>query len=276
MLKPYVMITLGLSIFTLGWKLFLTPHDITGGGVVGIDSILSQLLNIEQGYLMFVINGFLLFLGFRTLGLGYGFKTIYGTILISLLFIYIPEYKVDIERFGACLLGGAFSGVGLGLVFSVGGSAGGTDIIAMIVNKYYRSVSLGRVVLMCDVVIIGSSYIIYQSVESVVYGFCVMLVLSYTLDTVLNGFRQSVQFFIFSRKYEMLGDRISGELDRGITLLEGEGWYSKEPVKIIMVVVKKNQASKIFKLVREVDSEAFISQASVSGVYGKGFLRLDA
>ncbi len=273
--KAYVIITLGLLCFVLGWKLFLLPQDIIGGGVVGIAAIVEKTAHISSGIIALVINMFLLFLGFRIIGFGFGFKTIYGALVMSLFLGVIPEHTIEVERFAACIIGGGMSGLGLAMVFSVGGSTGGTDIIAMIVNKYYRSISLGRVVLYCDIVIISSSYFVYRSLETIVYGFCVMFILSISLDAVLNGFRQSIQFFIFSPKHDDIAAAISENLIRGVTLIEGEGWYSKNKSKIVMVVVKKNQASRVFKLVNEIDPQAFVSQASVSGVYGKGFMRID-
>jgi len=173
----------------------------------------------------------------------------------------------------SCILGGILCGTGLGLVFNFRGSTGGTDIIALIIHKY-RHISIGKALLICDVLIICSSYIVFQSVEKIVYGLVVMGVSSYTVDMVLSGARQSVQFFIFSEKYEKIANHIISDARRGCTVLDGTGWYSKHPVKVVVVMAKKTESVTIFRIVKSIDPKAFISQSSVIGVYGEGFDRL--
>jgi len=157
------------------------------------------------------------------------------------------------------------------MVFLNNGSSGGTDIIAKVVNKY-RNITLGRILLYCDVLIISSSYFLQNgSIERIVYGLTALTVTTLTVDMVINGVRQSVQFFIFSKNYEEIASRINSEVHRGVTILDGMGWYSKEPVKVITVIARKNESIKIFRLVKEIDPNAFISQSSAIGVYGEGF-----
>ena len=170
----------------------------------------------------------------------------------------------------SCVLGGVICGLGLGLVFNFKGSTGGTDIIALIINKY-RNISIGKGLLICDLLIIGSSYFVFQSIEKIVYGLVVLGVLTYTVDMVLNGARQSVQFFIFSDKYEEIADTIIEQAQRGCTILDGTGWYTKNSAKVIVVMAKKNESVTIFRIVKSIDPNAFISQSSVTGVYGRGF-----
>jgi uncharacterized membrane-anchored protein YitT (DUF2179 family) len=164
-------------------------------------------------------------------------------------------------------------GIGLGIVFSRGGSTGGTDIFAMIVNKY-RNISPGRVILYCDVIIIASSYFVFQSPAKLVYGYVSMWVVSYSLDSFLSGANRSAQMFIFSKKYEEIADFINNEAIRGVTILDGMGWYTKEDTKVIMSVVRKRETSAIFRKIKEIDPEAFITMGSVMGVYGQGFEKL--
>jgi uncharacterized membrane-anchored protein YitT (DUF2179 family) len=161
-------------------------------------------------------------------------------------------------------------GIGLGVVFSRGGSTGGTDIFAMIVNKY-RNVSPGKVIMLCDVVIIASSYFVFQSPEKLVYGYVSMWVVSYTLDSFLSGANASAQMFIISKKHEEIAEFINTQATRGVTLLDGMGWYTKKDTKVVMSVVRKRETSAIFRKIKEIDPEAFISMGSVMGVYGEGF-----
>jgi len=183
------------------------------------------------------------------------------------------------EKFMSAIIGGMLCGVGLGIIFTRGGSTGGTDIIALIINKY-RNISPGRIILYCDVVIICSSYVVLtnlasaQRVESMVYGFVTMAIQAYTLDTILTGNRQSVQIIIFSRHYDKIADEIISRMHRGVTVLDGTGWYSKESQKVIITLVRKNEASDVYRIIRSIDDKAFITVANVMGVYGKGFEEL--
>ncbi|MGB4019243.1 MAG: YitT family protein, partial [Syntrophomonadaceae bacterium] len=213
---------------------------------------------------------------FKLVGWQFSIRTIIGVALLTFFLSIIPEMPIgtfvnENENFMACVLGGLIMGSGLGLVFLNNGSSGGTDIVAKILNKY-RNITPGRALLYADVLIVSSSYFLkFGSIEKIVYGLTALTVSTLSVDMVINGVRQSVQFFIFSRKHEQIATRINAEMNRGVTILDGTGWYSKEPVKVITVVVRKNESTNIFRIVKEVDPDAFISQASVAGVYGQGF-----
>lgn len=184
-----------------------------------------------------------------------------------------PKVLGEGQDFMACLIGAAMCGIGLGVVFNCNGSTGGTDIIAAIVNKY-KDVTLGRMIMICDVVIISSCYFIFNDWRRVIFGFVTLLIIGFVLDYIVNSARQSVQFFIFSKDYEKIADRITKETHRGVTVLDGIGWYSKHNVKVLVVLAYKRQSVEIFRLVKDIDPNAFISQSSVIGVYGEGFDRL--
>ena len=173
----------------------------------------------------------------------------------------------------ACMIGAVMCGAGLGVVFNCNGSTGGTDIIAAIIHKY-KDVTLGRMVMLCDVIIISSCYFVFRDWRRVIFGFVTLFVIGFVLDYIVNSARQSVQFFIFSKEYEKIADRITKETHRGVTVLDGIGWYSKHNVKVLVVLAYKRQSIDIFRLVKDIDPNAFISQSSVIGVYGEGFDRL--
>jgi uncharacterized membrane-anchored protein YitT (DUF2179 family) len=273
---------LGLLIFSLAWTAFLLPHQITGSGISGLSAIIFYATGIPMGYSYFTINVILIFVGLKVLGAGFGIKSVYGillgAVLLSVLQPLIPGPVVQ-EKFLSALIGGGLCGVGLAMVFSQGGSTGGTDIIAMVVTKY-RNISLGRVILYCDVIIISSSYLILtdlepaQRVETMVYGFVTMAVQAYTIDTVLSGNRQSVQVFIFSRHFEQIADQITGKLHRGATVIDSTGWYSKESQKVIITLVRKNETGDLYRIIKSIDKKAFITVANVMSVFGKGFEEL--
>ncbi|MCY1721517.1 YitT family protein [Prolixibacteraceae bacterium Z1-6] len=276
MLKEYFIITFGLLMFTAGWVLFLIPAEITGGGISGVAAVVYFATKIPVSLTFLAINAVLVLVAIKILGANFGVKTIYSIAVLTsffALFQNVLKEPLVNDTFLSAILGGMAGGSGLGIVFSRGGSTGGTDIFAMIVNKY-RNISPGRIILLCDVVIIASSYFVFQSPEKLVYGYVSMWVVSYTLDSFLSGANRSAQMFIVSKHYEEIADYINNQAIRGVTLLDGSGWYTKEQTKIIMSVVRKKETSAIFRKIKEIDPNAFISMGSVMGVYGQGFEKL--
>jgi uncharacterized membrane-anchored protein YitT (DUF2179 family) len=275
-MREYFFIALGLLMYAAAWKAFLLPHQIVGGGVTGIGALVFYATGLPISITYFSINAVLLLIAVKTIGLNFSLRTIYGVVLMTIFFSVIPEaipgtFVGKDDNFMACIIGGLLSGAGIGIVFLSNGSSGGTDIIAKVVNKY-RNITLGRILLYCDVLIISSSYFLeIGSIERIIYGLTQLTVSTVAIDMVINGVRQSVQFFIFSKNYEQIATRINLEVHRGVTILDGTGWYSKEPVKVITVIARKNESIKIFRIVKDEDPNAFISQSSAIGVYGEGF-----
>ncbi|MDR0972593.1 MAG: YitT family protein [Prevotellaceae bacterium] len=277
--RDLLFITFGLMCYALGWELFLLPYQITTGGVTGISAIIYYATGFPLQYSYFIMNAILLAFSMRILGWKFSMRTVYAvfmlTFLLSLFQTMVGDTKVigENQEFMACILGASLCGIGLGIVFINNGSTGGTDIIAAVVNKY-RDVTFGRMILYCDIVIISSCYFVFYDWKRVVFGFVTLLVISFVLDMVINSARQSVQFLIFSKEYKLIADHIITETHRGVTVLDGTGWYSKNEVKVLVVLAKKSQSVHIFRLVKQIDPDAFISQSSVIGVYGEGFDRI--
>lgn len=272
-IKAYAIMTVGLFIYSLGWASFILPAQVVSGGVAGMASAIFYATGFPVEYSYIGINIVLLVLAVKILGTAFGVKTIYSILVITLfvriLRLVITEPIVN-EAFMATVIGGAIGGLGIGIVFTQGGSTGGTDIIAMIINKYH-DVMPGRVIMICDALVVASSYFIFGSLEKMVYGFVAMFTLTYCIDIVLVGRKQSVQMMIFSKHYAEIADAITSQLDRGVTILDGQGWYSKQPVKVIVSIVKKTQVQEVHKIVKKIDPSAFISQEAVMSVYGEGF-----
>ena len=289
--KDYIYITLGLISYSLGWAVFLLPYQITTGGTTGIGAIIYYATGFPIQWSYFIINAVLMTFAIRILGPKFSIKTTYAIFMLTFLlwlfqlvvnnYIKAPDMTPDGkplllgigQDFMACIIGAAMCGVGLGITFNYNGSTGGTDIIAAVVNKY-RDVSLGRMIMICDVFIIGSCYFIFHDWRRVIFGFVTLFIIGVVLDWIINSARQSVQFFIVSKKYDEIADRIIKDADRGVTVLDGTGWYSKNHVKVLVVLAKKRQSLEIFRLVKRIDPNAFISQSSVIGVYGEGFDKL--
>lgn len=291
--KDYAFLTLGLLMFVLGWTIFLVPNNLVGGGVTGVASIIQYATHgaVKIGYTYFAVNTVLLVIALFTLGKSFGAKTVYAIILASAGLNFAQELipaaicqtlAVDNGKLMSVIMGGICVGVGIGFTINAGGSTGGTDIIALIVNKY-KGVSPGKMILWMDVVIILSSLLVpsyrpdgtlmvfTDKIVTIVYGLLLITICSTVLDLFLQGSKQSVQLFILSRKYEEIADAIVQDLHRGVTVLDGKGWYSKQDTHVLMVLTKKTDLYILLRYIKSIDPDVFLSVSSVTGVYGKGF-----
>lgn len=274
--KSYSLITLGLFIMVIGWVAFLIPARILGGGVTGLSTVIYYITGFPVGLSSLIINGFLVILAIRVLGAKFGLSSIYGIVTVSALLLVMPRFITEPivqERFMSALIGGALAGVGIGIAFVNGGNSGGTDIIALVVNKY-RNISPGRVILYIDLVIIATSYLVERNLETVVYGYVVMGVLTYTLNLVLDGAKQSYQMTIFSTKSREIADKITKDIGRGVTLIKGVGWYTQKETNMLVIIIRKQEKPFVHRILTEIDPEAFTSEAKVSAVFGFGFDRI--
>jgi uncharacterized membrane-anchored protein YitT (DUF2179 family) len=283
--KSYAIITLGLLLYVVAWTIFIIPNHLVGGGVTGISAVIQYCTGFHVSYSFFIINAILLLIALKVLGPAFGVKTVYAMVVTTLLLRFapmvIPEdfiqiISIDNGKLLSVILGGALSALGISLTFSQGGSSGGTDIIALMINKY-RAISPGRILLILDIFIIASSLIVPTEgswgmrVANLVYGYVMAGVFSFALDLFVSGSKQSVQILIFSKNFEKIADRITGEVHRGVTALEGKGWYTKDPSTVLVVVARKHELKFLLNLIKEEDPQAFLSVGSVTGVYGSGF-----
>lgn len=281
--KEYVLMSLGMLLYSFAWIGCIIPAQGIGGGATGLSTVichaLTQLdISVQIGTMAFLINGILLVVGGFIVGWNFGVKTIFCIFMISfgLNFwqsVLPPGDFLHLERFLSIILGGILAGVGVAVSFMQGGSTGGVDIVAMIINKY-RTVSYGKIVIYADFVIIGSAMLVGFHIDTVIYGYVMTAVFSYTVDLIMSGNQQSSQVFIISQDYERMAQAIVENVHRGVTLINSQGWYSKQESKIVMVVCRKRETAMILKFVRSIDPDAFISVGSVMGVYGKGFQTL--
>lgn len=270
-IQDYLMILFGTLLYGFGFNAFILSNEIVTGGVSGICALIffttGGAIPVSVSY--FVINVVLLLAALKILGFKFLIKTIFGVFSLSASLSFFEWLLkgtpiLHDQPFMAIMLGALLCGAGLGLVFSANESTGGTDIIGAIVNKY-KNISIGRALLFCDFFIISSSFFLFHNVDKIVFGFVEMIISNYVLDMALNGNRQSVQFFIFSQKYDEIAERIIHDLDRGCTILDGVGGYSRKPVKVVVLLAKKSESVSIFRLVKQIDHQAFISQSIVRG-----------
>jgi uncharacterized membrane-anchored protein YitT (DUF2179 family) len=283
-IKSHIIITLAIILSAIGWCVFLIPNQMLGGGVTGLSTIIYWLTGIPTGVMIFVFNAILIAISFKSLGRRFAISTIYSVVVTSVVFYVLQEYFIDIikehygsiplsgveHRFLAALLGSALNGVACGIIFLEGSSTGGTDVIAVMINKY-RNVTIGRLSLFINVAVITCSYFVYKDLELLIYSYVGLMVTSYTVDLTMNGSKQSVQMFIFTSKPHEIADRVGEEIHRGVTMIKGTGWYSKKESEIVMVVVRKIESQRVIRIVKQIDPAAFVSVNTVMGVYGKGF-----
>lgn len=286
--KDYIFITLGLMLYAFAFTFFLLPYEIVAGGVTGASAIVFYATGIPIQNTYFVVNILLLVVALKILGMKFLMKTIYAIFTLSFLLWLAGEImptnpdgsyvKIlgESQAFMSLLIGCTCTGTSLAIVFMNNGSTGGTDIIAASVNKYYNF-SLGQVLIAVDFIIVGSCLFIPQfgtpinRIHMVVFGLCTMAVENFTLDYVMNARRESVQFMIFSKKYQEIANAIGTQMEHGVTILDGHGWYTGQQMKVLCILAKKRESTTIFRLIKMIDPNAFVSQSAVIGVYGEGF-----
>lgn len=274
-LRSYLLIALGMLIYAVAALGFLVPHKIVGGGATGLSTIIYYLTDkaIPVGIGYGLINILLVGVALKVLGPKFGVKTVFaiivGSTFLSVLQPLIPEAFVS-DKFMSSVIAGMLTGIGIALALSEGGSTGGTDIVAMIVTKY-RNVSPGKMIMYCDCLIIACSLFINFNIEGLMYGYVMMGVVSFTVDFVLTGKKQSAQLFIFTEKYDQVAERITQEVNHGVSVVDCKGWYSGQAKKMLIVVVRKNEAVDVLRIARQVDPNVFMTMNTVMGVFGKGF-----
>ena len=282
-LWDYFLISVGTLIFCLAWTSFIQPNGLTSGGLTGLCTIIQYATNggVPIGLTYPIINGGLLVLGFLCLGASFGFKTIYVIALSSILFSVLPNFDGEVwslnlrvimnNKLLVVLVGAFMESIGIGLVLLRGGSTGGTDIVAMIINKYWP-ISPGKVYLYSDIFIIASLLLVPGThIEDLVYAYVLMLGFSFGVDYVLLGDKSSVQILVFSSKYQQIADHIIHDVRRGVTALQSVGWYSQKESKVLLIIARKHQMNEVVNEIKSIDKKAFISVSTAMSVYGEGF-----
>ncbi|MBR6671427.1 MAG: YitT family protein [Alistipes sp.] len=280
-IKEYVIMTIGMCLYSFGWIGCVLPAKSTSGAASGLAIVISTALengfgwDVKIGTIVLCINIVLLIAAGFILGWNFGIKTIYCIFVLSMSMnvwqeILPSDDFLHLDRFLSMVVGGVITGFGVAMALMQGGSAGGTDILAMIINKF-RSISYGRIIFILDLLIIASSLTVGFTIDAAIYGYIMTLVFGYTVDMILAGNKQSSQVFIISPKYEEITTALNYELGRGVTLLDSEGGYTHRRSKMVMVVCNNRETPTVLSFVRRIDPDAFITVGSVMGVYGRGF-----
>lgn len=279
--QDFFAINLGMAVYSLGWAAFLLPYHITTGGMAGMAAILQYAIGFPMQVTILIVNAILLAIAWWQLGAKFTLKTGYAVLALSTFLQLGQDMMTDssgnlIQLLGAdqdsmaCVLGAILNGVGIGIVFLSGGSTGGWDIVAALINKF-RNVSLGRVLLYLDFFVIGSCWPIFHDWRMVVFGYVTLAVYTYALDMLINSSRQDVQLIIMTRNHTAVSDKIIQNTCHSVTVMGGEGYYSHQEVKVLITIVHKRELIKVLRMIKEADPTAFISQSRCEGVYGNGF-----
>lgn len=271
----YFLMTVGSTIFCMAWTSFIIPNGLASGGLTGLCTIIQYGTGIPVGITYPILNIVLLILGFLSLGKAFGVKTIYVIALTSLLFDLLPQFpQLEVlmdEKLLVALVGAGMESIGIGLVLLRGGSTGGTDILAMMINKYWP-VSPGKVYLYSDIFIITMLlFVPDKGLVDMIYAFVLMLGFSFGVDYVLLGNKSSVQILVFSSKYQEIADHMINEVHRGVTALHSVGWYSQQESKVLLIVARKYQMNEVVNEIKKLDKKAFISVSTAMSVFGEGF-----
>lgn len=287
-LNDYTMIILGLILYAFGFCAFILPHEIVIGGVSGIGTLVYFSTGglIPVAVTSYVCNLILLAFAYRIVGKKFVKRTIFGATVLALAIGFFENIFMSIghpllsDKLISIALGGFFGGIGVGTAFIHNGSSGGSDIVAAMAAKK-SNVSIGRTMLMFDIIVVSCSMFLpfegtFQArlearIPIIVYGLTFTFVCSYVADQVINTNRQATQFLIFSSKWKEIADAINTEAHRGVTVLDGMGWYTKHGQKILLVCSRKLESVTIFRIIKGIDPDAFVTQGAVNGVYGKGF-----
>lgn len=276
--KEFLYITLTTAVGSFGWCAFLLPHKIPIGGISGLASVIFWGIDIPIEYTYFILNIILLLVALKVLGWRFCIRTIYTVFIFATLLtlfqrIFSAAPLLPTNPFLSCIIGGILMGFGMGVALQYNASTSGSDVIAAMIHKY-RNVSLGKIILSCDLVIITSSYLALHNWENVIYGFVVLFVMTFVVDYVANGMNGSVQFFIVSDKWEEIGHKINNKVQRGCTVIDAHGFYTGKTVGMLFIIARRSESHSIYETVDEIDPQAFVSQSTVNGVYGVGFDRM--
>lgn len=272
-LKNAAMDFFGCFLFAVSIQMFIAPNQVAPGGISGLAVVLNFLTGFPIGAWSFIMNVPLLLLALKFLGLNFTLRTLISVALSSLLTDYvavlIPAYTGNALL--ACLFGGILMGAGLGLVFMCGSTTGGTEILSKLILLKQPHWQLGRLMFVIDLVIIVFSAIIFGKMETALYGIVTVYIASYVIDSLLYGLEKGKLVYIISKQSDRIADRIMQELDRGCTLLDSMGAFSKQQSHVVMVAVYRQQYYALKKLVREEDPNAFIVITDATEVIGEGF-----
>lgn len=272
-----IICSAGAFIYALGVNCFISPNEISSGGATGLAILANHLWNVPIGTAMFAINIPLFIISFIVFGKGFIVKTLFSTAMTSLFIdvgvYFMPAYEGD--KILAALFGGAILGIGLGIIFTRGSTSGGTDIMGRLLKKAIPHMSMGRLVMICDLFVVLLAGVVYKNIESILYATIVFVVSSKTIDLVLYGSDSGKMMMIITSKSEEIAKAITTETPRGVSIVPVQGAYTGEQKHMLLSVVRPNEVAKMRKIVSRFDEKPFIIISDASEILGLGFKPTD-
>lgn len=288
LIKEYLILTLACFIFGLAWEGFMIPNGMSAGGMMGLCTVIQYATNglIQAQYSYFVLNALLVLVAVAAMGIGFGFKTIYCIAMSSIAMGVLEKLTVlhcidgsfffVQETVLIPIIAGVLEATGIGLVLRFGGSTGGTDIVALMVNKYWP-VSLSTAFLVSDLIVCSLLLFLPEKCFSdMCYGLAELVTFSLMIDMVVGGKKSSYQLLVFSDKYVEIADHIITNMGRGVTVLKAQGWYTKKDKNVLLILINQKEFPSLSKVIKDVDPRAFMSVSKTNSVYGEGFEEIKA
>ncbi|MDO5321398.1 MAG: YitT family protein [Bacteroidia bacterium] len=283
LIKEYLILTLACFIFGLSWEGFMIPNGMSAGGMMGLCTVIQYATGgfIQAQYSYFVLNALLVLIAVAAMGIGFGFKTIYCIVMSSVAMGVLEKltalHCIDGSFFFVQetvlipIIAGVLEATGIGLVLRYGGSTGGTDIVALMVNKYWP-VSLSTAFLVSDLIVCSLLLFLPEKCFSdMCYGLTELVTFSLMIDMVVGGKKSSYQLLVFSDKYVEIADHIINNMGRGVTVLKAQGWFTKRDKNVLLILINQKEFPSLSRVIKDVDPRAFMSVSKTNSVYGEGF-----
>jgi len=273
--RAYLILVLGCFIYALAWTQVFVPNGLVSGGITGLCTVIQYGTGFPMGISYAIFNAVLLIMGFLVLGRSFGVRTIFSLAVITFFLEILPGFELPQLHLKDGVLipiiASFMEAIGISMMIFCGGSSGGTDIIALIINKFHP-VSLGKVYMVLDIAIIASVMLVPgKTVDELVYGYIAVVAFSLSLDYITLGRKSSVQMFVMSERYAKIADYINKDLERGVTALNSIGWYTQQEKKVLLIYVRRRELSELTENIKAIDPKAFVTVAPVSNVFGEGF-----
>lgn len=279
--KEYLILTLACFIFAIAWEGFMIPSGMSAGGMMGLSTVLQYAVGIPANITYVAINILLILIAVFAMGIGFGFKTIYCILMSSLLMEVVQDVEAIHcvegsffyvqDRVLVPVIAGCLEALAIGLIIRNGGSTGGTDIIALMINKFWP-VALGTAFLIMDLVIVALILLLPdRTFTDMIYGIVEIVSFSILVDVVVGGQKGSFQLLVFSEKYKDIADHIINKMERGVTVLRALGWYTKSEKDVLLILISRKELPGLMKEIKRLDPRAFMSVSPTNSVYGEGF-----
>ncbi len=268
-----LILTLGSALVAAGLVMFTIPNDIAPGGVSGLATVLARLTPLSVGVWSLLINVPLVIIAWCVLGFRPILKTVLATVLLSLfidvLTPLLPAYGSNLLL--ACVFGGVLSGVGMGAVFARGASTGGTDLVSLLLNRAFPYMSVGSLLLCVDALVVVFAAVVFRDIEVVLYSAIALYVTTKVVDSILDGLNFAKVVFVITEKGEELRAVLADEQERGITILSGEGGYTRKGKDVLLIVTRRTELPQLLKTVKSIDKKVFAFVTNATEVHGEGF-----